>query len=88
MLPVSGSKKFLLLCCASMSLAGSCAALLAMIGCQTVPVTERKQLLVMSEERENEMGLAAWQDVMKSEKPSMNEKYNEIVRRVGQRIAA
>jgi predicted Zn-dependent protease len=34
------------------------------------------------------MGLAAWQDVMKSEKPSLHEKYNEIVQRVGQRIAA
>ena len=89
MLPLSGHSRFLLLGCASFALAGVCfAAMFAMIGCQTVPVTERKQLLVMSEERENEMGLAAWQDVMKSEKPSLNEKYNEIVQRVGQRIAA
>ncbi|MEY2727132.1 MAG: repeat-containing protein YfgC precursor [Planctomycetota bacterium] len=68
--------------------ASSITALLAIIGCQTVPVTERKQLLVMSEQRENEMGLSAWEDVLKSEKPSTNEKYIEIVRRVGQRIAA
>lgn len=89
MLPLSGNSRFLLLGCASFGLAGVCfAAMFALTGCQTVPVTERKQLLVMSEERENEMGLAAWQDVMKSEKPSLNEKYNEIVQRVGQRIAA
>ena len=68
--------------------ASSFTALLTLIGCQTVPVTERKQLLVMSEQRENEMGLSAWQDVLKSEKPTTNEKYIEIVRRVGQRIAA
>lgn len=89
MLPLSGNSRFLLLGCASFGLAGvGLAAMFALIGCQTVPVTERKQLLVMSEERENEMGLAAWQDVMKSEKPSLNAKYNEIVQRVGQRIAA
>ncbi|MFM8478090.1 MAG: hypothetical protein ACKOEO_20075, partial [Planctomycetaceae bacterium] len=82
MLPLSASRRFLLLGCASLGLACCCfAAMFAVIGCQTVPVTERKQLLVMSEERENEMGLSAWQDVMKSEKPSLNEKYNEIVRR-------
>jgi len=89
MLPLSASRRFLLLGCASLGLACCCfAAMFAVIGCQTVPVTERKQLLVMSEKRENEMGLSAWQDVMKSEKPSLNEKHNEIVRRVGQRIAA
>jgi len=89
MLPRSCSSRVLLLGCASFGLAGLCfTAMFTLIGCQTVPVTERKQLLVMSEQRENEMGLAAWQDVMKSEKPSLNEKYNEIVQRVGQRIAA
>lgn len=78
----------LTICLATFGVAGSSlAALFTLLGCQTVPVTERKQLLVMSEQRENEMGLSAWEDVLKNEKPSTNEKYIEIVRRVGQRIA-
>ena len=58
------------------------------VGCQSVPMTERKRLLVMSEQRENEMGLSAYQDVLKAEPVSKNEKYVELVRRVGERIAA
>lgn len=73
-------------CLAIACLASS--AIFLFVGCQSVPMTERKQLLVMSEDRENEMGLSAYQDVLKSEPVTKNEKYVEIVRRVGQRIAA
>lgn len=62
-------------------------ALLISAGCQQVPVTQRKQLLVTSEEKENEMGLTAYQEVLKSEPLTKNERAIEIVRRVGQRIA-
>lgn len=57
-------------------------------GCNVVPVTERRRFLVTSEASENEMGLTAYQDVLKSEPVSKNEKYQELVKRVGQRIAA
>ncbi len=62
-------------------------ALMLSVGCQQVPVTNRKQLLVTSMEKENEMGLTAYQEVLKSEPLTKNEKAIEMVRRVGQRIA-
>jgi predicted Zn-dependent protease len=62
-------------------------ALLSSVGCQQVPITNRKQLLVTSVEKENEMGLTAYQEVLKSEPVTKNEKATEMVRRVGQRIA-
>jgi predicted Zn-dependent protease len=59
-----------------------------MLGCQQVPMTNRKQVLLSSEESENAMGLTAYQEVLKSEPLTKNEKAAEIVRRIGQRIAA
>lgn len=64
------------------------AATLFAIGCQTAPVTKRRQLLVMSEEKENAMGLTAYQQVLKDEPVTKNQITIDIVRRVGQRIAA
>ncbi len=58
------------------------------LGCQQVPVTNRKQLLLSSEASENELGLTAYQEVLKSEPLTENQKAVEMVRRVGQRIAA
>ncbi|MDG1895397.1 MAG: M48 family metallopeptidase [Fuerstiella sp.] len=64
------------------------AAALVSIGCQSVPVSERRQLLLVSEAEENKMGLTAYQEVLKSEPVTKNESAADIVRRVGQRIAA
>ena len=61
---------------------------LFIIGCATTPVTKRRQLLVMSEEKENAMGLTAYQEVLKEEPLSHNKAAVELVRKVGQRIAA
>jgi predicted Zn-dependent protease len=61
---------------------------LVMLGCQQVPMTNRKQVLLSSEASENQMGLTAYQEVLKSEPLTKNEKAVEIVRRIGQRIAA
>lgn len=57
-------------------------------GCRTAPVTNRRQLIMTSEEKENAIGLTAYQEVLKKEPPSQNERDLEIVRRVGNRIAA
>lgn len=74
---------------ATLALGSLLTALMFLVtGCQTVPVTERRRLLVTSESSENEMGLTAYQDVLKSEPVTKNEKYQELVKRVGQRIAA
>ncbi|MBI5757022.1 MAG: M48 family metallopeptidase [Planctomycetales bacterium] len=57
-------------------------------GCHSVPLTGRKQLLIMPEAKENEMGVTAYQDIKAKEKPSTNREYIEIVKRVGERLAA
>lgn len=65
-------------------LIGMCVAL---AGCKSAPMTGRKQLLLMPESQEVSMGLTAFNDVASKEKPSENAQYNELVQRVGQRIA-
>jgi predicted Zn-dependent protease len=57
-------------------------------GCHSVPMTGRKQLLVTSEVKENELGTTAYQEIKTKEKPSSNREYIEIVKRVGERLAA
>jgi predicted Zn-dependent protease len=59
----------------------------AMVGCRTTPVTQRKQLLLTSETKENELGLAAYQQVLEDEPLTENQDYVQLVRRVGNRIA-
>lgn len=72
---------------AAMLLSCGSSITLVMLGCQQVPLTNRKQVLLTSEEKENAMGLSAYQEVLKSERLTKNEKATEIVRRIGQRIA-
>lgn len=62
--------------------------LLAVAACETVPVTGRSQLLLVSEGEETKMGLDAYQGILQKSKISSDPKLNEQVTRVGQRIAA
>src|SRR5437773_8570652 len=62
------------------------AALLA-TACVTVPVTGRHQLLLLSEGQETQMGLTAYQQILKKSKLSTDPVAAEQVRRVGKRIA-
>ncbi len=57
-------------------------------GCETVPYTGRSQLQLVSEGEELRMGLQAYQDVLKKEKISHDPALNEMLLRVGTRIAA
>lgn len=57
-------------------------------GCHTVPITGRKQFLIMPEQQEISMGVAAYKEIMAEEKPSRNRANAELVDRVGKRIAA
>lgn len=57
-------------------------------GCHTVPITGRKQFLIMPEQQEITMGVAAYEELMAEETPSRNKLNAELVRRVGERIAA
>lgn len=62
--------------------------LLLVSGCSSVPVTGRRQLLVMSQTEENKLGLTAYQQVLEEEPVTKQVKVSELVRRVGNRIAA
>lgn len=53
-----------------------------------MPMTGRRQLLVTSEAKENELGTSAFREIKSKEKPSANREYIEIVKRVGERLAA
>ncbi|MCA9064085.1 MAG: M48 family metalloprotease, partial [Planctomycetaceae bacterium] len=63
---------------------------LIIAGCESVPVSERKRLMspFPTAGYENQMGLQAYQEVLKAEPVSRNESYAQLVKRVGQRIAA
>jgi predicted Zn-dependent protease len=56
--------------------------------CQTVPVTGRSQLLLVSEADEVRMGVQSYQEVLRKAKISTDPALNEQIRRVGTRIAA
>jgi predicted Zn-dependent protease len=60
----------------------------ALIACYKAPVTGRSQFILLSQSEENQMGVAAFQEVKKEEKISTNPTYNNAVTRVGERIAA
>ncbi len=78
------SSKRITLAVASMSVA----SLFVVWGCRTAPVSGRRQLVLVSEPREIAMGVAAFADVKKKEPASRNQRYVEMVERVGRRIAA
>jgi predicted Zn-dependent protease len=62
-------------------------ALLAVAACQTVPVTGRRQLLLLPEGAELQMGLTSYAEVLKKSKLSADPALNDQVTRVGRRIA-
>jgi len=62
--------------------------LVIMYGCASAPYSGRKQILLISEGEEMSLGVKAYNDVLKKEKPSTDQKANALVKRVGTRIAA
>ncbi|MEM7007742.1 MAG: M48 family metallopeptidase [Thermodesulfobacteriota bacterium] len=58
------------------------------IACYKAPITGRSQFIILTQDQENEMGLTAFNEVLKSETLSTNQSYNDAVTRVGKRIAA
>lgn len=58
------------------------------VSCYKAPITGRNQFIILSQAQENEMGLTAFNQVLKDETISNNQAYNDAVTRVGQRIAA
>ncbi|MBA2351407.1 MAG: M48 family metallopeptidase [Burkholderiales bacterium] len=56
--------------------------------CETAPVTGRNQLIVLPKSQEIQMGLQAYDEILKKEKISTDPQANALVQRVGKRIAA
>ena len=66
----------------------SAASVLSLVtGCYRAPGTARDQLIFFSEEKEMEFGLSAYREVLRQARLSENQDINELVQRVGQRIA-
>lgn len=61
---------------------------IAACGCQSAPVTGRKQLIMMPESQEMALGAQAFSETLSQEPESQNPQIKDMVARVGQRIAA
>jgi metalloendopeptidase OMA1, mitochondrial len=57
-------------------------------GCYKAPGTARDQLIFISEEKEMAMGMGAFREVLRQARLNENPEINEMVNRVGKRIAA
>jgi len=58
------------------------------IACETVPVTGRRQLQLVSASEETQLGLTTYQQILRKSKVSTDTELNALVTRVGTRIAA
>jgi len=67
---------------------GVCAIVLGVAGCQKNPETGRRQLLLVSEAHERELGAASYQKVLATQRISRDPRETEPLARVGARIAA
>lgn len=56
-------------------------------GCRKAPVTARDQLIYISEEKEMELGISAFREILKHARLSANPDITQMVNRVGHRIA-
>jgi predicted Zn-dependent protease len=65
------------------------AALTALVGgCESAPVTGRSQMMLVSESEERALGLQAYREVLAKEPLSADVVANQLVDKVGRRIAA
>lgn len=70
------------------SMAATFLVALSLVACETVPYTGRSQLQLISPQEEGQMGVQAYQQILGKAKVSNDGAANEMVTRVGKRIAA
>src|SRR3972149_4965078 len=58
------------------------------VACQTVPITGRSQLQILPESEEIRRGVQSYADILKNSRAPTDPALNELVTRVGSRIAA
>lgn len=63
-------------------------ATLLLAGCQSVPLTGRSQLQMISDQQERRMGLTSFKEILEKEKLDLDPVVNARVQHIGQRIAA
>ena len=61
---------------------------LVITGCATTPVSKRSALILIPKSQEISLGIQSYKQILKKEKESENKQLNQIIRRVGQRIAS
>jgi metalloendopeptidase OMA1, mitochondrial len=61
--------------------------LAVLVGCTTVPYTNRSRIMMMSESDDMELGLAAYEQILSEEKISRDPEANRLVSQVGRAIA-
>jgi predicted Zn-dependent protease len=61
--------------------------MLVLAACQTVPITGRSQLMLISEGEEAKLGLTSYQQILGKARVSTDAQVNEQVTRVGRRVA-
>jgi len=72
---------------AALRLGAAAGAVQALAGCYKAPGTARDQFIYLSPEKEIEMGVKAFRDILRSAPLSTNPEVNDLVHRVGRRIA-
>lgn len=65
----------------------ACLCLLVLVGCAQVPLTNRRQLILVNRQQELAMGEEAYAEVLKEAKISGNAAMTAVMKRVGRRIA-
>ena len=61
---------------------------LVISACTTTPVSNRSALILIPKSQEISLGIQSYNEILKREKESENTQLNQIIRRVGQRIAS
>lgn len=72
----------------SMAFLGGLLVILTLSGCQTVPETGRRQLVLIPESQEMQLGLTSFDQMKKDVPVSKDPAANALVQKVGRRIAA
>jgi len=72
---------------AAVRLGAAAGALESLAGCYKAPGTAREQFIYLSPEKEIEMGVKAFREILRSAPLSTNPEVNDLVHRVGRRIA-
>lgn len=67
---------------------GVCVFAMLLVSCATVPETGRRELLLIGADQEMQLGLSEFQKLKQSTPISHDAKANDMVQRVGKRIAA